>query len=87
MIFSIDSQIKERAMKKAQADGVPFSVILKLAAKAYAENKLNIALDHDLEFNQKTRQEIEEAIQDIKKNKNLSPAFKDAKKATAYLKR
>lgn len=86
MIFSIDSQIKERAMKKAQADGVPFSVILKLAAKAYAENKLNIALDHDLMFNEKTRQEIEQAIQDIKKNKNLSPTFKDAKKALAYLK-
>lgn len=87
MIFSIDSQIKERAMKKAQADGVPFSMILKLAAKAYAENKLNIILGHDLAFNQNTKQEIEQATQDIKRNKNLSPAFKDAKKALTYLKR
>lgn len=86
MIFSIDSRIKERAMKKAQADGVPFSMILKLAAKAYAENKLNIVLDHDLTFNRNTKQEIEQAIEDIKRNKNLSPVFKNAKKALAYLK-
>ena len=87
MIFSIDSRIKERAMKKAQADGVPFSIILKLAAKAYAENKLNIVLDHDFAFNQNAGQEIKQVIQDIKRSKNLSPVFKDAKKALAYLKR
>lgn len=85
MIFNLDSQIKERAMRKAQADGVSFSMILKLAAKAYAENKLNIVLDYDLSFNRNTKQEIEQATQDIRKNKNLSPAFKDTRKALAYL--
>ena len=85
MIFNVDSKIKERAMRKAQQDGVSFSTVLKLATKAYAEGKLRLTISDTSSFNEATRKEIEQALDDIKKGKNLSPAFTNARDAIAYL--
>lgn len=85
MIFNVDSKIKERAMRKAQQDGVSFSTILKLATKAYAEGKLRLSISDVPSFNEATRKEIKQALDDIKKGKNLSPAFTNARDAIAYL--
>lgn len=85
MIFNVDSKIKERAMKQAQQDGVPFSTVLKLATKAYAEGKLRLSISDVSSFNEATRREIKQALDDIKRGKNLSPAFTNAKDAIAYL--
>ena len=85
MIFNVDSKIKERAMRQAQQDGVPFSIILKLATKAYAEGKLRLSISDVPSFNEVTRKEIKQALEDIKKGKNLSPAFTKAEDAIAYL--
>lgn len=87
MIFNVDSKIKERAMKQAQQDGVPFSTVLKLATKAYAEGKLRLSISGVPSFNEATRKEIEQALEDIKKGKNLSPTFTNARDAVAYLNR
>lgn len=87
MIFNVDSKIKERAMKQAQQDGVPFSTVLKLATKAYAEGKLRLSISDVSFFNETTRKEINQALEDIRKGKNLSPAFTNAKDAVAYLNR
>lgn len=85
MIFNVDSRIKKRAMKQAQQDGVPFSTVLKLATKAYAEGKLRLSISDVPSFNEATRKEIKQALDDIKKGKNLSPAFSSAKEMDAYL--
>lgn len=85
VIFTIDSQIKEHAMKQARRDGVPFSTVLKLAAKAYADGKLRLTVSDVPSFNETTRKEIEQALKDIKKGKNLSPAFTSAEDAIVYL--
>jgi len=72
-------------MRKAQQDGVSFSTILKLATKAYAEGKLRLSISDVPSFNEATRKEIKQALDDIKKGKNLSPAFTNARDAIAYL--
>lgn len=85
MIFNVDSKIKERAMKQARRDGVPFSTILKLATKAYAEGKLRLSISDVPSFNEATRKEVKQALDDIKNGKNLSPSFSSAKEMDVYL--
>lgn len=85
VIFKIDKKLKDQAMKKAQGEGVPFASVLKLATKAFVEGKLNIGLVEAEEFNKKTQKEIAQALDDIKKGKNLSPKFSSAKAAKKYL--
>ena len=85
MIFNVDSKIKDRAMKQARKDGVPFSTILKLATKAYAEGKLRLSISDVPSFNETSSKEIKQALEDIKKEKNLSPSFTNAGDAIAYL--
>lgn len=86
VIFNIDKQLKEKAMKKAQKEGLPFSAVLKLATKAFVDGTLSINLVAPEKFNPKTIKEINKAITDIKQKKNLSQKFSDAEAAIAYLK-
>lgn len=44
VIFKIDTKIKEKAMKRAKAGGVPFASFLKMATEKYAEGELGIEL-------------------------------------------
>lgn len=48
IIFNIDSDIKARAMKRAKREGVPFSVVLKLATKAFAEGQFSIGITDEI---------------------------------------
>jgi antitoxin component of RelBE/YafQ-DinJ toxin-antitoxin module len=85
VVFNIDSKLKERAMKKARNEGVPFASILKLATKAFVDGDLDVSLARREEFNPKTRRAIQKAIKEIREGKGLSPAFDNAKDAVAYL--
>ena len=73
VIVNVDSALKEKAMKKAKREGIPFSSVLKMAIKAFVEDKFNVGLIGDL--NWRTSRDIRKAIKDIKKGKNLSPSF------------
>jgi antitoxin component of RelBE/YafQ-DinJ toxin-antitoxin module len=44
VIFKIDTKVKEKAMKRAKAEGVPFASFLKMATEKYAEGELGIEL-------------------------------------------
>lgn len=48
IVFNIDEKIKARAMKRAKEEGVPFSSVLKMAAKNFAEGKLSIDLIEEI---------------------------------------
>ncbi len=85
VIFKIDKNLKDKAMKKAQNQGIAFASVLKLATKAFVEGQLNIAIVEREEFNAKTRREINAAIKDIEANRNLSPAFKTVAEMKKYL--
>ena len=58
VIFKIDKNLKNKAMKKAQSEGISFTTILKLATKAFVENQLNVGLVTKEEFNPRTRKAI-----------------------------
>ena len=87
VIFKLDKKLKERAMKKAENEGLPFASVLKLATKAYVEGDLAIGVIPKGAFNPKTRREIAAALKDIKTGKNLSRAFTGVREASEYLER
>ena len=86
VIFKIDKKLKNKAMKKAQGEGLAFASVLKLATQAYVKGELDVELVVRRKLNAKTRKEIEQALKDIKSGKNLSPAFDNVADAIAYLK-
>lgn len=86
VIFKMDKGLKERAMKKARAEGIPFSTVLTFATKSFVEGNFAIGVVQRPVLNDKTRKIIESAMKDIKEGKNLSPRFDNAKDAIAYLK-
>jgi len=86
VIFKIDKKLKDQAMKKAQSEGLPFGMVLKLATKAFVEGNLGIGLISIESFNPATGKVINKALKDIKEGKNLSSRFTTAKDAIAYLK-
>lgn len=86
VIFKLDKKLKDLAMKKAQHEGLPFGVVLKLATKAFVEGTLDIGIITNESFNSSTSKKIAKAIADIKKKENLSPRFSSTKDAIAYLK-
>ena len=83
VVFNVDSALKDKAMKKAKKEGIPFSAVLKMAVKAFVEDKFNIGYIGD--FNLKTSRELREIYKDIRKGKNLSPGFSTAAEMRAYL--
>jgi antitoxin component of RelBE/YafQ-DinJ toxin-antitoxin module len=86
VIFKIDSKLKEKAMKKAQNEGMAFSTILKLATQAYVQGDADIQFVAQPQLNAKTRRELIKISKDIKEGKNLSPRFKNVEDAITYLK-
>lgn len=87
VIFKMDKDLKDRAMKKAKERGVAFSTILKLATEAFVADELDIRVEKIENFNVKTQKLIKQAIEDAKTGRNQSPAFDNTKDAITWLKR
>ena len=85
VIFKIDKKLKDRAMEKAQGEGIAFASVLKLATKAFVQGQLNVALVEKEELNAKTRREIMKISKDIKEGKNLVGPFKNVADMKKYL--
>jgi antitoxin component of RelBE/YafQ-DinJ toxin-antitoxin module len=83
VIFNIDTKLKNLAVKRAKKEGIPLSAVLKTSLRAFVEGKVEFGLVE--KFNEKTRREIEEALDDIKKGKNLSPSFSTIAEMKKYL--
>lgn len=86
VVFKIDDKLKKKAMKKADQEGLAFSTVLKLATQAYVNGDLEVGIEKPQRLNAKTRRELIQISKDIEQGKNLSPAFRNAKDAIAYLK-
>ncbi len=87
VIFKIDKKLKDQAMQKAQSEGLPFGVVLKLATKAYVDGTLSVGLAPKEVFNAGTRKRVRAALSDIKNRKNLSRKFDSAKDALSFLRK
>jgi len=86
VIFKIDKKLKDKAMARAQNEGIAFASILKLATKAFVSGDLTIGLIGSEKFNATTAREVKSALKDISQGKNLSPSFTSAKEAVKFLK-
>jgi hypothetical protein len=87
VIFKIDTKLKNRAMAKAQHEGIAFSSILKFPTKAFVDGDLNLGLIGSEKFNSTVGRDVANAQKDISKGKNLSPSFSSAKAAINFLKK
>ncbi len=86
VIFKIDKKLKDKAMAKAQHEGIAFASILKLATKAFVDGDLNLGLIGSEKFNATTGREVANAQKDISQGKNLSSSFSSAREAIKFLK-
>ena len=86
VIFKIDKKLKDKAMAKAQNEGIAFASVLKLATKAFVDGNFDVGLIINEELNPRTKKMLAREIKGIKTGKNMSPAFNNAKDAIAYLK-
>lgn len=84
IIFQIDTKLKERAMKKAQVQGVPLASVLKFATKAFVDGEFHVGLVPE-QFNEPTKKRIRTALKDAASGKNISPRFRSSKDAIRYL--
>jgi hypothetical protein len=44
IVFNIDRKVKEKAMRRAKQEGVPFAIYLRQAAEDFAEGKRGMAI-------------------------------------------
>ena len=85
VIFTIDKELKNKAMRKARSFGLPFSSVLNLATRAFVDGKINVEVVDSQTFNARTAREIRSALYDIAHNKNLSPRFSSVKEMDKFL--
>lgn len=86
VIFNLDIKLKEKAQKKAKADGLSFSDILQMSTRAYVQGKFEPQMVQTGEkFNAKTLKELKQISKDIKEGKNLVGPFKNAAEMKKYL--
>ena len=87
VVFRIDKKVKARAMKRAKREGIPFAAVMKIAAQEYARERYHIGMLQTERLNEKTRGELKEIMEDIRKGRNLSPAFENMEDAVTWLER
>jgi len=78
VIFTIDKDLKRKAMRKARSFGLPFSSVLNLATRAFVEGKVNVELVETRAFNAKTRRILTRALKDVKMGRNIVGPFDSA---------
>ena len=45
IVFNIDPKVKARAMKRAKSEGIPFSAILKVMTKGFADGRFSLDIE------------------------------------------
>ena len=83
VIFNADPKIKAKAMANAKKQGVTLSYFLNYALAELAEGDKKASVTKTL--NEKTRKEIDRALEDFKAGKNISPAFTSLEEGFAWL--
>lgn len=81
--FKLDRSVHERATKAAKALGLPLSTIVNQNLKRFSEVPV-ITFGNEVLL-PKVAREIRKDLSDARKGKNVSPAFRNAKDAVAWL--
>ena len=67
VIFKIDKKLKDRAMKKAKREGLPFSIVLKFATEAYADGDFDVGVS----YSPKLIRDVRQAEKEMREGKGL----------------
>ena len=84
VVFRIDKKVKDKAMKRAKAAGVPLASYFKAAARALADGRASMDIVTEEKFNAKTARELRSILNDIEKGRNII-SFKNTKDMDDYL--
>lgn len=86
VIFKIDKKLKDKAMAKAQSEGVAFSAVLKLATKAFINGDLQVGLIEKNKFNTETAKQVKKILKEVDQKKNISKGFLSGSEIAKFLK-
>ena len=81
VVFNMDPKVKARAMKRAKEQGIPFSSVLKFAAKAYANGDFGVGIVEEIRPEKMRLLEREARASDLGKGRR----FASAREAAEYL--
>ena len=82
--IKVDKEIKEKAQWLAQELGVPLSVIVNVYLRQFVRTR-EFSFSLAFSMSRELEKIVAEAEKDIAREKNLSPRFKSAKEAIAWL--
>ena len=86
---SIDKKTKELAEKRAKADQMSVSSVMRILLRDYADGTIDIGsfmVRDAAGFTPEKAEELDQALLEIKDGKNLSPGFENADDAITWLK-
>ena len=81
IVFNIDSKVKAQAMRRAKRDGIPFSAVLKLATKAFADGRFSVDIAEEITPQKMKLLERESRLIDQGKGRR----FASVKEARAFI--
>jgi len=79
-----DIEVKERAQALAKHLGIPLSTIVNAQLKSFIESG-EFKVTREPSMSEAAIKEINGAIKEVRSGKNMSPRFKNAKDAAAWL--
>ncbi len=86
MSLKTDKEIKEKAQKLAKKMGFPLGTLINAFLRQFIRDKaVNFSMEPIIPMSKALEKELGRIEKDIKKGKNISPAFSNADNAIDYL--
>ncbi len=86
MSIKTEKEVKEEAQKLAKKMGFPLGTLVNAFLRQFIRDKaVNFSMEKDYRMSKALEKELGEIEKDIKKGKNISPSFKNAKDMINYL--
>lgn len=80
-----DKEVKEKAQKLAKHLGIPLSTIVNAQLKMFIESG-EFRVSREPELRPEVIKELKKLVADARSGRNMSPSFKTANEAVAWLK-
>lgn len=86
MSIKVDRDVRDRAQKVAKKIGVPFSMVINSGLRQFIqEERIVFQTEKSYQMSKKFERKLEKIDEDIRAERNLSPAFSNADDAIRWL--
>jgi antitoxin component of RelBE/YafQ-DinJ toxin-antitoxin module len=86
MSVKVDRAVRDRAKKTAKKMGVPLSLVVNAGLRRFAEEeRLVLETERAYRMSKKLERRLASVEADLKRGRNISPAFTNAKEAVEWL--